>query len=246
MRSQPRGATPDSPASGISRPTSARAHPAELVSAATLAARSLCAARNGRDRLGPLRLGLAGVRVALSDVRRHGREYRIQAVALPGWLAWAAGVDLALLGAQARERDERDRQQHGRGQEHAVDAAPVGREPADQAADDLADGEEDRVEAHDRPAVGREALGDVGQQAERGGRRPGQHEQAGPGDHDGRDEDDERQVRRMVHDQAGTDQDRATDEPVRDDRRPAHRLEAIAPVQQAGPEDDRDEDRGDA
>ena len=40
--------------------------------------------------------------------------------------------------------------------------------------------EEDRVEAHDRAAIGREALGDVGEQAERGGRRAGEHEQAGP------------------------------------------------------------------
>ena len=60
--------------------------------------------------------------------------------------------------------------------------APVGGEPADEAAGDLADRQEHRVQAHDRAAIGREALGDVGQQAERGRRRPGQHEQAGPGE----------------------------------------------------------------
>ena len=48
---------------------------------------------------------------------------------------------------------------------------------ADQAADDLADREEDGVEAHDRAAVGREPLGHVGQQAEGRRRRAGEDEQ---------------------------------------------------------------------
>ena len=62
-------------------------------------------------------------------------------------------------------------------EQQPVDAAPVGRDAADQAARDLADGEEDAVQAHDRAAVGREPLGDVGQQAERRRRRAGQDEQ---------------------------------------------------------------------
>ena len=49
--------------------------------------------------------------------------------------------------------------------------------PPTMRADDLADGEEDAVQAHDRAAVGREPLGDVGQEAERGRRRAGEHEQ---------------------------------------------------------------------
>ncbi len=48
---------------------------------------------------------------------------------------------------------------------------------ADERADDLADGQEYRVEAHDRAAVVGEALGDVGQQPECGWRRARHHEQ---------------------------------------------------------------------
>ena len=52
--------------------------------------------------------------------------------------------------------------------------------PPIERADDLADGQEHRVEAHDRAAIGGEALGDVGEQAERRRRRAGKHEQADP------------------------------------------------------------------
>ena len=55
--------------------------------------------------------------------------------------------------------------------------AAVRREAADQGAGDLADREEHGIEAHDRAAVVREALGDVGEQPEGGRRRAGQHEQ---------------------------------------------------------------------
>ena len=43
---------------------------------------------------------------------------------------------------------------------------------------DLADGEEDRVEAHDRPAIAWEALADIGQEAHGRRRGAGQDEQA--------------------------------------------------------------------
>ena len=79
--------------------------------------------------------------------------------------------------------------------------------PPIKRADDLADREEDRVQAHDRAAVRREPLGDVGEEAERGGRRAGEHEQPERGG--------ERpptaaatieQRRRVVDDEAGRDQ----------------------------------------
>ena len=90
--------------------------------------------------------------------------------------AWPASAVRAPTGRscapapELRQRDDRDAEQDERGDEHAVDAEPVGRDPADQRAGDLADREEDRVQAHDRAAIGREALGHVGQQADA---RPG-------------------------------------------------------------------------
>ena len=59
-------------------------------------------------------------------------------------------------------------------------------------------GEEDRVQAHDRPAVGGERLGDVGQHPERRRRRPGQDEQAADDDHSGGDPDEHRDVFAVV------------------------------------------------
>ncbi len=146
---------------------------------------------------GPVR-----TRVALGDpfTPRHGVALSRRSRA-PARRSRESGTS-----AIAEQRQRRD--------EHAVDPAPVGGEPADQAADDLADGEEDRVEPHDRATVGGEALGDVGQQAERGGRRPGQHEQAGAGHDDGGHQDHDRQPARVVHDQPGADQAAAADDPV--------------------------------
>ena len=86
---------------------------------------------------------------------------------------------------------------------------PVGGDAADERADDLAEREEDRVEAHDRAAVRREALGHVGEQAEGRRRRAGQHEQAAGRDDAGHDRHDERQVERdVVDDEARHDQRR--------------------------------------
>ena len=93
-----------------------------------------------------------------------------------------SSADLVLLGSQPGQRQQRDDEQAHRGQEHAVDPVPGRRDPADQAADDLADPEEHRVEAHDRAAIGREALRDVGQQPERRGRGAGQDEQPAAGE----------------------------------------------------------------
>ena len=112
-----------------------------------------------------------------SGTGAHGRS-----PLMPGRVAEtthaARATDVVLLAPQLREREQRDQQHRQGGDEQAVDPAPVGRQPADERAGDLADGQEDAVEAHDRPAVGGEALRDVGEQAERGRRRPGEHEQA--------------------------------------------------------------------
>ena len=80
--------------------------------------------------------------------------------------------------AQPGERNEGDEQEQQGAQQQAVDAGEAGRLPAQQAAADLADREEDRVQAHDRAAVLGIRLRDIGQQAQGGGRRTGQDEQA--------------------------------------------------------------------
>ena len=87
---------------------------------------------------------------------------------------------------------------------------PVGGDPADRAMPMIWPiAEEDRVEAHDRAAVGREALGHVGEQADGGRRRAGEHEQAA-----GRDDAAPRSARsgdgraEVVDDEAGHDERR--------------------------------------
>ena len=62
--------------------------------------------------------------------------------------------------------------------EEPVDPAHLGRDAAQEAAADLADTEEDAVQAHDRAAVGRVRLGHVGKQTEGCRRRAGEDEGA--------------------------------------------------------------------
>ena len=118
-----------------------------------------------------------------------------------------------------------------------------GGKSADEAADDLADGKEHAVEAHDRPAIAREALGDVRQQAERRRRRAGQHEQPERRRERSGNRHDERQPGAMVDRDAAGHQDAATDDAVQDDRGSSEALEPVAPVEQPGPEQDADDDR---
>src|SRR5262249_43916271 len=134
-------------------------------------------------------------------------------------------------------------------EEEPIEAAPLGSDPTDEAAGDLADPEEHRVEAHDRPAIARELLADVGEKADCRGRRAREGEQpdAGQpqGEHDERsDEADRAQLERgMVDDCPGDDEPDAAEYPKADDRRSAVAIEAVAPPDDAAAEHDRDDDR---
>ena len=177
---------------------------------------------------GAVRRSCAVARLRASRARRELRML-LDRVGTPGARSCASGRSARRAGRASRRAGRRCR--------------AVRREAADQAADDLADREEDRVEAHDRAAVGREALGHVGQQAERRGVAPARTNRPAPAD-----------ARRASGRAAGrpppwlTTQRRrhdaaAAEDPVEDDRRPPQRLEPVAPVDQAGPEDDADRRR---
>ena len=81
--------------------------------------------------------------------------------------------------AQARQGQERDREEPERRDEDPVERPALGREPADERAGDLPEREEHAVEPHDRPSIVGEGLGHVREEAERGGRRARQHEEPG-------------------------------------------------------------------
>ncbi len=148
----------------------------------------------------------------------------------------------------AARAGQREQEQPAGREEEAVHAQRVGHDPADQAARDLPDPEEDGVEAHDRPPVTREPLADVGQEADRGRRGAGQDEQARREDETGRS--DRRGDDRgsgggetgMVHHQPRGDEAHPAADAEADDARPAEPAEPVAPPQDPGPEDQGDHD----
>ena len=86
-------------------------------------------------------------------------------------------------------------------------------------------------------------LRDVRQQAECRRCRAGQDEQSEHGDEDGdRDEQGDGQTGAVVDGEAGADERPAAEDAVEDDRRPAHRREAVAPEDEADAEDQADDD----
>ena len=103
-----------------------------------------------------------------------------------------------LLPPQQRQWPEGNEQQSDRRDEEPVDAAHIGNHPADQGADDLADRQEDAVEAHDRAPIGRKAFGDVGQQAEGRGCRTGEEEESERRGQGAGERDNNRQAAAMV------------------------------------------------
>src|SRR5439155_583963 len=86
-------------------------------------------------------------------------------------------ADLLLDGPQPCQRNEGDEEQHDGRTQDAVDPEATTTLAADEAAGDLAQREEDRIEAHDSAAVRREGLGHVGEQAQCRGRRAREHEE---------------------------------------------------------------------
>ena len=155
----------------------------------------------------------------------------------------APGAPSGAVGAAAAVR--RPRSTSVRHQQ-AVDAHRVRREAADEGAGDLAEGEEDAVEAHDRAAVVGVGLGDVGEQPQRGGCRAREDEQPGDGDH-GQCHGDRRRHPGAVVDRDGRgDQRGAPHDAPEDDRGPAQRLEPVAPVDEAGEEDQQPHAEADA
>ncbi len=106
------------------------------------------------------------------------------------------------------------------------------------APDDLAEAQEDRVEAHDGAPILLEAFADVGQQAERRRRGPGHDEQ---GNHGHDPERHQKHIRRAPEMVDRQDVDRHGDERAdasEQQGRPAETGVDGAPEEQAGSEDD--------
>ena len=121
-------------------------------------------------------------------------------------------------------RQQRDRQQHERRRRRSRRGpAPPPATPTEDAPGDLAQPQEHRVQAHDRAAIVGVRLGHVGEQADRGRGRAGQHEQSAARDRrrsasrSGRIPSPTWLMRHRGHEQHGAARD-----PVQDDRRPAH------------------------
>ena len=115
-----------------------------------------------------------------------------------------------LVAAQPGQRQERDEQQR-RPWRSACPSMPrqSAATPPIERPDDLADGEEHLVQAHDRATIGGNRSEMSASRPERGRRRAGQHEQAEAGDDDRRaDGHHEQHAVGVVDRQPGADQRR--------------------------------------